>query len=243
MDLNNDFIGQIVAQDFRTAAIFKKNGIDFCCGGHKTIEQACKEKGKEAQAIYEAISSLPDSENKGVTADFGSWPLDLLADYVEKIHHRYAYEKIPLLQGFLEKLCNVHGERHPELFQVRDLFELSVSALGEHFFKEEQVLFPMVRSLANALLTDALLEPVHCGSVENPIEVMMSEHDNEGKRFELISELTSGYTPPADGCNTYRATYALLKEFEDDLHTHIHIENNILFPRTIKLEKQLSNRR
>lgn len=238
MDLKNNFIGQIVAEDFRTAVIFENNGIDFCCGGNKTIETACKEKGKDSQKIYEAIESLP--ENTGKNIDFRSWPLDLLVDYVLKIHHRYAYEKIPVLQGFIQKLCDVHGERHPELFQVRELFEASVVALGEHFFKEEQILFPLIKSMAEAELTGMPLSQSHCGSVGNPIAVMMNDHDGEGRRFELISQLTSGYTPPDDGCKTYKATYALLKEFEDDLHTHIHIENNILFPGAIKLEEKLS---
>lgn len=236
MDLKNDFIGQIVAEDFRTAVIFERNGIDFCCGGNKTIETSCKEKEKDPQIIYEAIESL--SENGGKNIDFRNWPLDLLADYVQKIHHRYAYEKIPMLQSFLQKLCDVHGERHPELFQVRELFEASVVALEEHFFKEEQVLFPLIRSMVEAKLAGMSLPQSHCGTVGNPIAVMMNDHDNEGRRFELISKLTSDYTPPSDGCETYRAVYAFLKEFEDDLHTHIHIENNILFPGAIKLEEE-----
>lgn len=120
MNTKTDFIGEIVAEDFRTAAIFKKYGIDFCCKGGRTIEDACNSKKIEVQSIYSEIENLP--KNDGSFIDFNSWPLDLLADYVEKTHHRYVEEKTPILQQFLDKLCKVHGGGHPELFEIRDLF-------------------------------------------------------------------------------------------------------------------------
>lgn len=235
MNIRNEHIGEIVSKDFRTAAIFKKNGIDFCCKGGRTIEDACAPKKIDATKIYEDIEALPNKE--GGSIDFNTWPLDLLADYVEKIHHRYVEEKTPILQAFLEKLARVHGERHPELIEIRNLFEGSVQDLAVHFKKEELVLFPFIKNMVKAKISGEELIHPSFDTVENPVAMMKHEHTVEGERFAKIAELTSNYNPPADACNTYRVTFAMLEEFESDLHTHIHIENNILFPKAIKLEK------
>lgn len=237
MNVRKDFIGDIVGQDFRTAAIFKQNGIDFCCKGGRTIEEACESKKLNAEAIYKAIEALPSKQ--GGSIDFNIFPLDLLADYIEKTHHRYADEKIPILQAFLEKLARVHGARHPELFKIRDLFTESAQDLAMHFKKEELILFPFIRNMVKAQLTGSELPNPTFGTVENPIAMMKDDHTVEGERFAEIAELTSGYNPPADACNTYKVTFAMLQEFEDDLHTHIHLENNILFPKAIELEYDL----
>ena len=237
MDIKKNHIGDIVANDFRTAAIFKKNGIDFCCKGGRTIEDACSNKNLNPETIYRAIEELP-GQNSG-TIDFNLFPLDLLADYVEKTHHRYAEEKIPIIMTFLEKLARVHGERHPELVEIRNLFAASVQDLSVHLKKEELILFPFIRNMVKAKINqEELLAPAF-GTVENPVAMMMDDHSIEGDRFAKIAELTSNYNPPADACNTYRVTFAMLKEFEEDLHTHIHIENNILFPKAIRLEQEL----
>lgn len=236
MDIRNEHIGEIVSKDFRTAAIFKKNGIDFCCKGGRTIEDACSAKKINAQKIYDDIEALPNKEGNSI--DFNTWPLDLLADYVEKTHHRYVEEKTPILQAFLEKLARVHGERHPELIEIRNLFEGSVQDLAVHFKKEELVLFPFIKNMVKAKINNEEVIQPSFGTVENPVAMMKHEHTVEGERFAKIAELTSGYNPPADACNTYRVTFAMLEEFENDLHTHIHIENNILFPKAIQLEKE-----
>lgn len=236
MDIRNEQIGAIVANDFRTAAIFKKYGIDFCCKGGRTIEEASNKKDLDKEKIYEDLESLPQSN--GAEIDFTSWPLDLLADYVEKTHHRYIREKSPILQQFLDKLCKVHGGRHPELFEIKELFEKSVKDLSEHLVKEEQILFPFIRTMVEAKTTNSYFEQPNFGTVENPVNMMMHEHTAEGERFEKISALSDGYTPPADACNTYRVAFQMLEDFENDLHRHIHLENNILFPKSIKMEKE-----
>ncbi len=238
MNLNTDHIGDIVAQDFRTAAIFKKNGIDFCCKGGRTIDDACESKNIDAESIREDIKNLPKSD--GSTIDFTSWPLDLLADYVEKTHHRYVEEKTPVIQAFLDKLCKVHGGRHPELFQIKALFDESAKELGAHLKKEELILFPFIRNMVKAKVSGTAIEQPHFGTVQNPVHMMMDEHSQEGERFRQIAKLTDGYNPPADACNTYRVAFAMLKDFEEDLHRHIHLENNILFPKAIRLEKEFS---
>ena len=229
-------IGEIVAKDFRTAAIFSKYGIDFCCKGHRTLEEVCEKKNIDAERLGTQLESvLKNTDN--TTIDYKSWPLDLLADYVEKTHHRYIEEKTPVLLQFLNKLCKVHGENHPELFEINALFTASAGDLAAHLKKEELILFPFIRKMVAAQLRQEYVEKPPFGSVENPVAMMKEEHEAEGERFREIAQLTNNYTPPADACNTYRVTFAMLQEFESDLHKHIHIENNILFPKAVQLEK------
>ncbi|OUR92320.1 iron-sulfur cluster repair di-iron protein [Flavobacteriales bacterium 34_180_T64] len=230
-------IGEYVAEDYRTAAVFNKYGIDFCCRGHRTVEEVCDKNGINPNDLLDRLNRvLNDTSNP--TIDYKSWPLDLLIDYIEKKHHRYVEEKIPVLLQFLNKLCRVHGERHPELHKINELFTGSSSDLASHMKKEELILFPFIKNMVNATLGDGSVKAPNFGTVENPIAMMKDEHDNEGVRFREIAKLTNNYTPPADACNTYKVTFAMLEEFEKDLHTHIHIENNILFPESIKLELQ-----
>ncbi|EDP71834.1 hypothetical protein FBALC1_12072 [Flavobacteriales bacterium ALC-1] len=232
-------IGQFVAEDFRTAAIFSKYKIDFCCNGNRTVEDACDKKGIDPNAVMDEINQVLNSKT-GETIDYKSWPIDLLAEYIEKKHHRYVEEKIPVLLQFLNKLCRVHGERHPELFKINELFIASAGELASHMKKEELILFPFVKRMVKAKLENGAIQSPQFGTVENPIDMMKEEHDNEGQRFRDIAELTNNYNPPADAFNTYKVTYAMLEEFEKDLHLHIHLENNILFPEAIKLEQQFS---
>lgn len=233
-------IGQIVADDYRTAQIFKNHKIDFCCQGNRSIQEAAAKQKLDAQILIDEITSLQQETQEG-TVEFKTWPLDLLADYIEKKHHRYVEEKIPVLKPYLEKLCKVHGDRHPELLEITTHFNKSAGELASHMKKEELILFPAVRKMVKAKETGTTLEKPHFGTVKNPIQMMMIEHENEGERFRLIAELSNNYTPPEDACNTYRVTFALLQEFENDLHRHIHLENNILFPKAAELEKEFFN--
>jgi regulator of cell morphogenesis and NO signaling len=237
MNIRKDFIGEIVSEDFRTAAIFKKYRIDFCCKGGRTIEDACNSKKLDIEQIYGEIENLKKKDNNAI--DFKNWPLDLLADYVEKTHHRYVEEKIPVIQAFLDKLCKVHGNNHPELFEIKQLFDTSAQDLGSHLKKEELILFPFIKNMVKAQIDKNSILESSFGTVENPVNMMKHEHTVEGDRLRKIAELTDEYNPPADACNTYRITFAMLQDFENDLHKHIHLENNILFPKAIKLEKEL----
>lgn len=231
-------IGQMVADDYRTAQVFKAHKIDFCCKGNRTLSEVAFKKGLDLEILMEELDQV-QSKDLGDRPDVASWPLDLLVDYIEKKHHRYVEEHIPILNQYLDKLCRVHGERHPELFEIFEHFKASAGELAMHMKKEELVLFPWVRKMVEGLADRETLEAPHFGTVRNPIQMMMQEHDNEGERFRKIAALSNDYTPPADACNTYRVTYSLLQEFEDDLHRHIHLENNILFPKAEILEKKL----
>ena len=237
--LEQPTIGEYVAKDFRTAAIFSKYGIDFCCKGNRTIEEASEKKGLDFNQIEKEVTQVLAIQGTN-TIDFNSLPSDLLIDYIEKTHHRYVEEKSAVLVPFLDKLTKVHGENHPELFAIHELFVGCANELAQHMKKEELVLFPFIKQMDNALRTGEAIEQPHFGTVENPIAMMKHEHENEGDRFVKIAELTNNYTPPADACNTYKVTFAMLQEFEQDLHKHIHLENNILFPRAIAMESKFN---
>lgn len=231
-------VGQIVAQDYRTAQVFKNHKIDFCCRGNRSLEEVAEKNNLDLEQLKKELEHV-QRQDEGETTNFESWPLDLLADYVEKKHHRYVEQQIPILEQYLEKLCKVHGDRHPELMEIFAHFKLSAGELTMHMKREELVLFPWIRKMVQAQGKDQLPAPPHFGTVKNPIQQMMAEHDDEGERFRQISALSGDYSPPEDACSTYRVTYSLLREFEDDLHRHIHLENNILFPNAEQLEKQL----
>ncbi|MGO2101519.1 MAG: iron-sulfur cluster repair di-iron protein [Psychroflexus halocasei] len=232
-------IGELVAQDYRTAAIFSNYGIDFCCKGNRQIDEVCTKKKINTAQIEAELDAILNAKTTG-EPDFKQWPLDLLADYVEKTHHRYVESKSQPLLQFLDKLCKVHGARHPELFTINKAFIELAQELASHMKKEELILFPFIKKLVQAELTNQKIDQPHFGSVENPIDMMEHEHETAGDLLRIIENETSGYQPPADACNTYRVTYAMLKEFEEDLHKHIHLENNILFPKSIQLEKRLN---
>ncbi|MBS1488252.1 MAG: iron-sulfur cluster repair di-iron protein [Bacteroidetes bacterium] len=239
MNITKDtVIGELVAKDYRTASVFKKNGIDFCCNGNRTIGEACQKKNISSDQLVSTLTDVSTQKSES-GIDFNSWPLDLLADYIEKKHHRYVEAKIQEITPFLKKVARVHGDRHPELIQVEQLFHESAAELTAHMQKEEMILFPYIRQMVQARQSNT---SVHApfGTVQNPIRMMMHEHDTEGERFRKISQLTANYAPPQDACNTYRVTFSLLKEYEEDLHLHIHLENNILFPKSIALEEQFA---
>ena len=236
-NLKNKTIGSFVAEDFRTAAVFSKFKIDFCCKGNRTVTEVCEKQNIDADTLLQNVNDVLQSDSNG-SIDFNSWPLDLLADYIEKTHHRYVEEKSQVLLAFLDKLCKVHGANHPELFRINELFMGCAGELAQHMKKEELVLFPFVKRMVKTKESDGVLSQPSFGTVSNPIAMMMHEHDNEGERFREIAELTNNYNPPADACTTYKVTFAMLKEFEEDLHKHIHLENNILFPKAVLLEQE-----
>ncbi|MEN7547020.1 iron-sulfur cluster repair di-iron protein [Rapidithrix thailandica] len=236
----NETLGAMVSRNYQAADVFEKYHLDFCCRGGRTLEEACTDEDILANVLA-ALQELPDSNRtESANVNVADWPPDLLVDYIEKKHHRYVEEAIPLLKGYLEKIVAVHGRNHPELMEIFQLFESSAGALAQHMKKEEFILFPYVRKL---IQQKGRGEQSGFGSVANPIRVMMNEHSDEGERFEKIRALSNDYTPPSDACTTYRVAFAKLNEFEKDLHRHIHLENNILFPQTELLEKNMQNAR
>jgi regulator of cell morphogenesis and NO signaling len=241
MDIKPDTtVGEIVSMNFRTAQLFDKNNIDFCCGGNITLEQACKKSAVDMNRIIPEIEEIvrvndPDS----IYID--RLPLDELADYIEKRHHSFVNENLTFIQEKLQKLCDVHGSHHPELFEIKSHFEKASGNLTLHMKNEELMLFPYVKELVLYNANGGEL-PKSLGQAKGIIEEMTSDHEAGGERFELISKLSDQYTCPPDGCNTFRITYQSLKDFEDDLHRHIHLESNVLFKKMVVLEAELLER-
>ncbi|MBL0910933.1 MAG: iron-sulfur cluster repair di-iron protein [Bacteroidia bacterium] len=233
----NSIIGELVARDYRTASVFQSYGIDFCCRGDRSIEEICESRDIELTVLMEELEQVLQLQTQ-TEPDFNSWPPDLLADYIEKKHHRYVEARIPEIKSYLSKIVQVHGAAHAELAVIEKLFARSAADLTLHMKKEELILFPYIRRMVLAEREGQRPQAPHFGSVEQPVAMMKHEHDAEGERFRAIAGLSNGYTPPADACATYRATLALLQEFEADLYRHIHLENNILFPKALKMEKE-----
>ncbi len=236
----NTSVGDIVKVNFKTAQIFEKNSIDFCCGGGVSLGEACSKANVDIDQLIPELESLvllndPDSKY------IDGLELNELCDYIEKRHHSYVSETIPFLQQKLQKLCDVHGDNHSELFEVKELFDGAAENLSAHMKKEELLLFPYIRKMAKYIRED-LNGKSEFGEALKTIELMNEEHQTEGERFEKISTLTSSYTCPPDGCGTYQVTYKTLKDFEIDLHRHIHLENNILFKKALLMENELINK-
>lgn len=233
-------IGEIVAKDYRTATVFKKHGIDFCCQGKRTVEEVCNEKQLNPELLQADVEKVINLQLKP-SEDYAKWDLDALVDYIEQRHHTYVRDRVTDIMVFLEKVVRVHGKAHPELFEVDKVFKEVAQNLTSHMMKEEKILFPYIRQLVKCSQDGGALQQSPFGSVSNPIQMMMYEHTIEGDHMKQISELTDDFTPPQEACNTFKATYALLKEFQDDLFLHIHLENNIAFPKAIDLEASLNN--
>ena len=227
-------IGDYVTENIKAAHVFKKYGIDFCCGGGITLEKACQDKGLDMSKVQQDLSEIEIERNHSF--NFNKWELSFLIDYVINEHHTYVRESIPIIAQYAEKVARVHGQNYPEVVKVYNIFMEVAEELYAHLDKEEQILFPYVKELESAKKEkrDAFVPPF--GTVINPIRMMEHEHENAGDAFKEIAILTNNYTPPMAACNTFRALYAKLQEFEEDLHQHVHLENNIIHRKAASLE-------
>jgi regulator of cell morphogenesis and NO signaling len=232
-------IGEIVAADYRKAQVFKNLGIDFCCGGKKTIAEACAKKGIDPEEVERQLAAVKGGETSSET-DFQNWDIGFLSDYITNTHHRYVRENTAFILEIAQKVARVHGGRHPELVRVAELFSAVAEDLTLHMLKEEKILFPIAKELAQVYNTGGKLTVADFGKISVPIQVMDAEHEQVGGDLAEIRELTSNYTLPADACSSYTILFKKLEEYENDLHRHVHLESNILFPKAIKMEKELS---
>lgn len=228
-------VGQLVTDNYKAAEVFKKHKIDFCCGGKKSLDLVCAEQGLDYDTIVNELNDI-NQEGELPSQNFKRWDAAFLSDYIVQTHHRYVTDAIPLLLELTEKVARVHGAKHPELVSINYHFKALASELTSHLKKEEMVLFPYIKQMANA--QNGISAPF--GTVQNPINMMEHEHDDAGELIYRIRELSDDFTPPEGACNTYKVTFAKLKEFEQDLYQHIHLENNILFPKAIELEQSLA---
>lgn len=230
-------IGQTVADDYRTAQVFRSFGLDFCCGGNKTIEEACERKGVNAAEVQSALDLIGTEIDQEL--EYNSWPLNFLIDYIVNTHHWFVRMKVPEIEFYANKVARVHGDRNPELEEIRDLFLVLKEEILDHLDKEEQMLFPYINELTKA---DREGTGLAGESVADPVSRMESEHEAAGEIMETIRNLSHKFTPPKDACASYRVLFQNLEGFQQDLHKHVHLENNILFPKALRLERKLNDR-
>ncbi len=221
-------LGDLVAEDVRRASIFKGAGIDFCCGGKKTLGQACFERSIQVEHIQRELVSLDETPIPSHLS-FKEWDPGLLIEYIINTHHKYIVKTLPDIVFFTQKIASVHGKNHSELLDIAELIQTVNFELMSHLREEEQILFPAIR---NGLRESA---PQARRAIRREITRLQAEHETAGESLDTIRSLSGDYLVPADGCNTYKTAYRMLEQFEDDLHIHVHLENNILFPKALLL--------
>jgi len=209
--------------------IFNDLDIDFCCGGGRTLKTACEEKGLDAGQVLERLRGAAQASKADESDDWASYSLSELVDHIVSVHHKYLEQSLPRVAETLEKVIGAHGRNHPELFELKKAFVALREDLEPHMMKEERILFPMIRQLDESVEAGG----AHCGPIANPIRVMRMDHDRAGGLLKRIRSLTQDYTPPQDGCETYKYLFSALRELEADVHLHIHKENNLLFPEAL----------
>lgn len=237
-ELKDKTVGEMVAENYRTADVFKRYGIDFCCGGKKPLSKVCEEKGIDRENLEIELSHIGYAE-KIPSQNFAQWEIDFLINYIINTHHAYINRSIPVMTQYIEKAANVHVHAYKETLTVHALWSEIVDEITSHMLKEEQVLFPFIKQLVSANRHHSKLNPPSFATVKNPIYMMEHEHNAVGKLVKEIQRITSNYSTPPEACNTYKVAYAKLNEFAEDLFMHIHLENNILFPRAIVLENKM----
>jgi len=228
-------VRDLVATDYRTAAVFERYGLDFCCSGGRTVAQSCSEARVNLDALLQELDAVLTAPATGVPT-FSDWDTRALIDYIVSTHHAYVRQAIPSLVQHTQKIADVHGARHTELPHIARLFGRIAAELTQHMEKEELVLFPYIQTLESAVIQGVPVPVPPFGSLRNPIRAMETEHRFAGDAMAEIRELTGGFSVPDDGCATYRVCLQELAAFQRDLHAHVHLENNILFPKALALE-------
>ena len=231
-------LAQIVNSNHRAASVFEKYHLDFCCKGKRSLEQACSE---QQLAISEVTADLKNifTKDDHISIDFEKMDLIQLADYIVQTHHAYVKNEMPQIYAYLQKVASKHSERHPELFKIFQTFNAVKEEMEGHMKKEELILFPRIKELQKLANRENANLQLNITYLQSPITVMEQEHDHAGSLLNDIRILSNDYTPPQDACTTYRLSFAALKAFELDLHQHVHLENNILFPKAISMFRDL----
>lgn len=227
-DYLNQTVGKIVAKDYRKAMVFKSHGIDFCCGGKISVEQACLENNADLNKVLEELIAIDNQEKTSEKFDLMS--LSELVDFIVDNHHVYTKNTLREMEPMVAKVAMVHGEWRPELHEIKDLFTELINELVPHMQKEEIILFPAIKAIEQGNRS-----PFDTDTIQHPISMMESEHDVAGDIMKQIRQLSDNYTLPRGACATYTVVYKVLEELESDLHQHIHLENNLLFPKVLQV--------
>jgi len=230
-------VRELALENPAATRVFEKLGIDYCCGGNKSLEEACRTANLPMDEVLDSLDTAEQSA-RAVQKD-RNWPTEPLADLVAHIvstHHKSPPEEMSRLGPLFDKVCSVHGKNHPELARIRETFRGLAQELTMHMMKEEKVLFPYIVRMEESVIQKEPVLPPPFGSVQGPVAMMMQEHDSAGEALRAMREASAGYTPPGDACISFQTLYKALATLEADLHQHIHLENNILFPRAIGME-------
>lgn len=227
-------IGEIVAADFRTATIFKKHDIDFCCGGNEILKTICTKKALALDTIIEELKAV-QSEPADRSQNYSAWSLSFLADYIVNTHHTYLKENDEQIAAYARKIAAAHGAHHPEVIKIATIFDKITTDMAAHLKEEEEVLFPAIKRIDTAKINRTAPEENDLETIRLSLGKLLVEHEAIGNAVHEIHHLANSYFIPDDVCNTFVVTYQKLKEFEDDLHKHVHLENNILFPKAAQL--------
>jgi len=225
-ELLSKTLAEIVNENHQAASVFEKYGLDFCCRGKRSLQKACEENQLSEQTIVAEVEDAMNQQNSSLK-EFDKLSLTELVDYIVSVHHVYTKRELQQISGYLQKLSSKHGERHKELYAVLESFMQLKDELELHMQKEELILFPGIKRLETGGLKEK--------NIQTPIDVMESDHEYAGNLLEKIRGYTNNYTLPEDACTTYRLSFVALQAFEKDLHQHIHLENNILFPKALEL--------
>jgi regulator of cell morphogenesis and NO signaling len=232
-------VGNIVADDYRKAAVFKKFGIDFCCGGKNTLSEACSKKGLDINKVLEEIDKL--SGQSGNRHRYKEWSPSFLVDFIINNHHHFVRTKLPEIKTYAKKVAKVHGRTYPKLDEMLETFLILNKEMLSHLDAEENILFPYIKKMEKAHRNGKTIggkqQPDSAGQA---IQMMEEEHDEAGALMARLEDLSNGFTPPEDACATFRVYFKNLEGFRDDLHRHVHLENNILFPKALELEQRFS---
>lgn len=232
-------VREFAVENVAATRIFEKFGIDYCCGGGQSLEQACEKMNISIDQVLDELEMADETARAAQqTRDWSREPLSELIAHIKRTHHKYTREETARLIALLQKVCSVHGKNHPELFGIRETFAWLSQELMTHLMKEEMVLFPYIERMEEARIQREAVVPGPFGTVQNPVSMMEHEHDSAGAALRSIRKASGEYRPPADACVSYQTLYKALAAFEADLHQHIHLENNILFPRAIEMENQ-----
>lgn len=232
-------VRELALENFAATRVFEKLGIDYCCGGGQSIEQACRTANVRVDEVMKSIEAA--GRSVPASSEDRRWqqePLAGLIAYIQDHHHQYTREEIARLNPLFEKVCSVHGKNHPELKQMKEVFHGLAGELTMHMMKEEMVLFPYVLRIEEARTRNGPAPAAPFGSVKNPVAMMVHEHDSAGEALRALRQASHGYVAPEDACLSFKTLFNALAEFEADLHQHIHLENNILFPRAIEMERK-----
>ena len=225
-------LAQIVTNNYKAASIFEKHHLDFCCKGKRTLEQACSESDIKIEEVIEQLEKAGDTND--LKTNYNELSLAQLSEHIVSTHHNYVKNEMPALHGYLQKVASKHGDRHPEMNKVFQIFGAVKEEMEFHMQKEEMVLFPRIKDIENQI-QEGKKVVVSSSYLQSPINMMEEEHDHAGSMLAEIRNLTNNYNPPADACTTYQLSFASLQAFELDLHRHVHLENNILFPKALKM--------